>query len=237
MTVRSILALLAAVALLVAACTDDDPKQGAPGPALPDGVELVSDSAAKTAEITSAHLAVKVDGTVPGVPIRSIDGDITTRDGETAAEGDALLLMGGATIQAAFTYFGGDLYADLGSGTKQKYPLVYDFTALLDPERGIAHLIESIAGAKTTGAEDIDGTATFRVEGTVTAEALRALVPGAKTGDIPIVLWVSEEDSTPVRAVATFAAPDSSTTTDAEPGTVTVTLSKVNEPVTVEPPA
>lgn len=237
MTVRMIVALCAALSLLVAGCSDDDGQDAAPTPELPDGVQLVSDSAAKTAEITSAHLAVQVDGTVPGIPIRTIDGDIAVQDKQTVAEGTALLLMGGATLEAAFTYFGGDLYADLGSGTKQKYPLVYDFTALLDPERGIAHLIDSITGAKTTGTETIDGTETYRVEGTVPAEALKALVPGASTGDIPIALWVSEADSTPVRAVATFATPDGATTTDAEPGKVTVTLSKVNEPVTVEPPA
>lgn len=225
--------MLAAVALLATGCTSDEEKPTGP---LPDAAELISDAAEHAKKITSTHFVVKVSGKVPGMAVKSIDGDLTTKNDKVAAKGSAMLAAFGSNAEAKFVLVDGTLYLDIGSGKYQKIPeaqakMVYDFSAVLDPERGVAKLIGSLQDAKTVGVATVGGTPTYQVQGKVGKEVVAGLAPQAAT-DVKVALWVTQKDHQPVQAAATFPGKG-----DQPGGTMTVTLSKVNEPVTVEPPA
>ncbi len=230
---RFLVALLAAV-LLTAGCTSDEP-----GAELPEAASLLDAAAQTASEITSTHFVIGVDGSVPGLSVQRIDGDITAEGDTVAAKGTALLTAFGGEAEAKFVLVDGTLYLDTGGGTYQEIPeaqakLVYDFSAVLDPERGVAKLIRNLSDAQTVAAEDLDGTATYKITGTATKDDIAGLVPGASS-NVDVTLWVSQsDDHTPLQASAVF--PGSGSGEGAEGGTVTVTLSQVNEPVTVEPP-
>lgn len=227
---RFALVSLAALALVAAGCSEDEKPPPAP---LPDAAGLLSDAAESAAKITSTHFVVKAEGTVPGLSVKSIDGDLAQDGKKVSAQGTATLDLMGNTAEAKFVLVDGTLYLDTGGGQYQKIPeeqakTVYDFAAVLDPERGVAKLIESIEGGKTVAERDVGGAATFKVDGTAPKEAIVGLVPQA-TSDVKVSLWVTKDGHEPVQAAATFPGQPG--------GTLTVTLSKVNEPVTVKPPS
>lgn len=232
---RIALPMLAAVALLAAGCTGDDDKKS-DGP-LPEAAELLEDAAASAEKITSTHFVVKVTGTVPAMAVENIDGDLKQEGpAKVAAKGSAVMLAFGQKAKVQFVLLDGTLHLDLGGGNYQEMPestikQFYDISAVLDPERGVAKLIRGMKDAKTVAAEDVGGAQTYRVDGTVGKADLVGLVPGA-TADVKVQLWVTQEEHEPVQAAATFPG------AEGKPGgTLTVTLSKVNEPVTVEAPS
>lgn len=231
---RLALLVLAAVTLFTAGCTSDD--ENKPNGPLPNAAELLKDAAEQAAKIKSTHFVVKVDGTVPGMAVKSIDGDLSAEGKTVAAKGTALLTAFGSQAEAKFVLVDGTLFLDLGTGKYQQIPeaqakMVYDFSAVLDPERGVAKLITSIKDAKTVAAQEVAGAPAYKIDGTAPKEALTGLVPQAD-GDVKVSLWVTEKDHQPVQASATFPAKDGN-----KGGKLTVTMSKVNEPVTVEAPA
>lgn len=229
---RMLISSLAAVALLAGGCTGDEPEEKPTGP-LPAPQGLIDDAAEVAEEITSTHFVVAVDGTVPGMSVTSIDGDLSAEGESVAAKGTAKIPMSGSA-EVKFVLVDGTLHLDQGGGTYQQIPeatakMIYDFSAVLDPERGVAKLISSIEDAKTEAGENLAGTPVFKITGTVPMDAIVGLVPRAKS-DVPVTLWVTENGHEPVKAAAKFSEGDKT-------GTMSVTLSQVNEPVTVEPPA
>jgi len=227
------LLMLAAVALLAAGCTGEEDKPNGP---LPDAQGLLEDAAEAAAKITSTHFVVKVTGTVPGMAVKSIDGDLSTEGKSVAAKGTGLITAFGGQSEVKFVLVDGTLHLDLGGGQFTKLPesqakTIYDFSAVLDADRGVAKLISSIKDAKTVGKADVGGESTYKIDGTATKDVVAGLVPGAKD-DVKVSLWVTEQDHQPVQATAIFSGEGGK-----EVGTVTVTLSKINEPVTIEPPS
>ncbi|MPY77613.1 MAG: LppX_LprAFG lipoprotein [Actinophytocola sp.] len=229
---RCSLAVLAALIAVLPACSGEDTEQG---DSLPPARQLVENSANTAAGITSTHFAVDVNGTVPGFGVESIDGDLSMKGQDVAAKGTAVITAFGAAAEAEFVLTDGTLYLNTGGGNYQEIPesqakLVYDFSAVLDPERGVAKLIRNLSGPTTVAEEDVNGTATYKITGTATKDDIAGLVPSAKS-DVDVTLWVSKENGNqPVKAAAKFPGGGG------EGGTVTVTLSDVNEPVAVAPP-
>ncbi len=227
------LAVLAALIVVLPACTGDE--AASDSGSLPPARQLVENAANTAAGITSTHFVVDVAGKVPGLAVESIDGDLTTEGQGVAAKGTAVITAFGSPAEANFVLVDDVLYLDTGGGNYQQIPaeqasMVYDFSAVLDPERGIAKLIRNLENPATVAEEDINGTPTYKLTGTATKDAIAGIVPGARS-DVDVSLWVSKDGGNqPVRAAATFPGGGE------KGGTVTVTLSQVNEPVTVEPP-
>jgi lipoprotein LprG len=223
---RSLTALLAAAAMLIPACSSDDDE-------LPEAGELLASSSEAAAGIESTHFRLDTEGEVPGLPLESVDGELTKDGDSVAARGTVNASM----IEGEFVLHGDTLYLDGGTGGYQQIPAglaanVYDFSAVLDPDRGLAKLIGGVEEAETVGVEEVDGVEAYEIQGTVSQQALAGLVPRAG-GDVNLTLWVeAESEHMPVKARASFPGQDGE-----EAGVVTVTLSEVNEPVTVEPPS
>ncbi|RSM47032.1 LppX_LprAFG lipoprotein [Amycolatopsis balhimycina DSM 5908] len=222
---RTLLAAMALGAAIVTGCSSGGDAS------LPDAGALLKDSATAAGGITSTHFTLKVNGTVPGLSVHSLDGDLTKANGG-GAKGTGTLELMGQVVDAQFVLVNGSLYIKGPTGGFQRIPAVlsssiYDPSAILDPQRGIPKVLSSVQGPKTAGKEDVDGTPTYRVTGTVPKDALAALVPGVSS-DANATFWLRQDGGhLPVKASLGYQGGAS----------VDVTLSDVDKPVTVTAPA
>jgi lipoprotein LprG len=228
---RILLVTLALTAAVTTACSSDEP---AAGGSQPDGAALLKDAAAATADITSAHFTLKVNGKVPGLSVREADGDLTREGGPAgAAKGTVSMQLMGSLFEGDFVLVDDALYIKGPTGDFQKLNAslvrsLYDPAAILDPDRGIAKVLASVQNPKTEGTEDIDGTATDKVTGRVTKDVVSTLVPGIDS-DVDITFWLRKDgEHQPVKASVKVPG-------DGDP-TVDVTLTDVDEPVTITAP-
>ncbi|SMD16566.1 lipoprotein LprG [Kibdelosporangium aridum] len=219
------LLLLGVLGLVTAAgCTSTSNESG--GSTLPDGAGLLRDASEAVKPINSATFALKVNGEVPGIPVKEVSGDLT-KAGD--AKGNAKLDQFGQTFEVQYVLKDKILYIKGITGSWQQFgdaTQIYDPSAILDPNRGIAKLLTSIQSPVTEGQEDIAGVKTYRVAGKVAKDVVTGLVPGVQS-DVNVKVWVKQDGNhQPVRAVVELT-----------PGnTVEITLSEVDKPVTVEKP-
>jgi lipoprotein LprG len=222
---RGLVAVLALFAL--AGCTSSPDTSGP----LPDGAALLKQSSDASKAITSAHFQLVINGTIPGIPIQGAQGDLTKQG---TAQGSAKLQEFGQLLEVQFVLVDGDFYVKGVTGGFQKMngiTNIYDPSAILDPNRGIAKVLTSITQPKTEAREEINGTQTFRVAGKAPKDAVSAIVPVQQ--DVDVKVWVREDNKQPVRAWVQLPAD--------KPGagapTVEITLSDINKPVTITKPA
>ncbi|OLF08890.1 LppX_LprAFG lipoprotein [Actinophytocola xanthii] len=230
MTRRILSALLALAVAATTACTSDD----SGGDSLPDGAGLLKDAAATTAEITSAHFTLAVNGDVPGLDVDKAEGDLTREGGGSgAARGTVSMTLLGQLFEGEFVLVDDKVWIKGPTGDYQELPAsiianLYDPAAILDPERGVANVLSNVREPRTEGAEDIDGVSTYRVKGKATRDVIAPLVPGVDS-DVDITFWVSQDDGhQPVKASVAVPAEGSPT--------VDVTLSEVGKQVDITPP-
>lgn len=229
--VQSLLAILFAATALVAGCSSSSSeKSSAP---LPDAGQLLQESAASTKAQQSVHLLLTVQGTIEGLPVEKLDGDLTNAP-EVAAEGTAdLIFMGQKLADAKFVVSAGDLYAALTPGD----PLsnygpaekIYDISAILNPDTGLANVLANFSDAKADGRESINGTEGVRVTGNVSADAVNKIAPQLKaTGPVPGTAWITEDGNHTLLQAKLEPTPGNS---------VTMTLTDWGKQVTVAKPA
>lgn len=230
---RPVLALLA-VLVALASCTDDKPTTGGDQPAgeLPAGDVLLKESAAAMSEVKTAKFLITAEGAVAGISLRRAEGTLTK---EGSAKGTAQIDQAGALVELSFVIVGDKIYLKGPTGGYQTLPLtvaasVYDPSAILDPERGIAKVLGSATGAKTEASESVDGKAAWRVAATTNAADLASVIPGV-TGGVPGTLWVGSTDKRLLKA--TFTLPALGT---AKGGSATVTFTEYDAPATISAP-
>ncbi|MEE6177473.1 LppX_LprAFG lipoprotein [Mycobacterium sp. 050134] len=233
-TRRRLSAVLASVSLAVApiaACSFSSSPSGGP---LPDGKTLVQQSATTTKNLKSAHLVLTVTGKIAGLPVRNLTGDLTTSP-ETAAKGNAQITYLGSDISADFVVVGGDLYTnalspgdptmtDVGPASQ-----VYDPSALLSPDTGVANVLANFSDAKSEGRDQVSGQTTVRVSGNVSADAVNKIAsPFKATKPVPATAWIVESGDHQLAQISLQQSPGNS---------VQMTLSNWGQPVQVSKPA
>jgi lipoprotein LprG len=227
---RALLALIALPALLTLGLTGCTKHENTAS--LPDGATLVSESATAMKAVNTAHIVIDVDGAIGTLPLKRAEGDLK-RNGD--AKGSLQLLQLGALIPADFVVLGSDVYLKLSTGGWQKYgsgttAFIYDPSAILDPDRGVAKLLATASNAKTEGSESVDGKDAWRVAVDLDNTAASALVPGVPPGAKGKV-WLDKQSKHLLKAVVTTAA------SGATPAaTMTVTLTNIDAPVTITAP-
>ena len=227
---RALLALLALPALLtigLAACSKKEDTSN-----LPDGAQLVSESATAMKSVESSHMTIDVDGNIGSLPIKKAEGDLK-RGGD--AKGNIQLVQFGQLIQLDFVVLGDDVYLKFATGGWQKssggtssFP--YDPSLILNPDRGVAKLLATATNAKTEGSETIDGHDAYRVAVNFDNTAASDLVPGVPPG-VAGKVWIDKQNKHLLKAVVT--SPASGATPSA---TMTVGLSAIDVPVTINAP-
>jgi lipoprotein LprG len=228
--------MIALVAVLVAltSCKPGGSKSpaAAPSASLPPGDTLVKDSAAAMRDIKTAKFEITADGQVAGLNLHRAEGTLTK---EGNAKGTAQIDQNGVNVELAFVIVGDKIYLKGPTGGYQQLPLalaatIYDPSAILDPDRGIAKVLSTATDAKTEATENIDGKAAFRVAANLPSADLSTIVPGV-TGSVPGKLWISTDNKRLVKA--TFTLPASG---DAKGGTATVVFKEFDQPVTISAP-
>jgi lipoprotein LprG len=228
--IRPVLALLA-VLVAVSSCTSSADKKDESTTSLPDAGALLADSATAMRAIKTAKFLITADGEISGLSLRRAEGTLTR---EGSAEGTAQIEQSGTNVDLTFVIVGDKIYIKGPTGGYQALPLslaasVYDPSAILDPDKGVAKLLSAAADPKTEAAESVGSTDAWRVAITVSGTDLAAVIPGA-SGDIPGKVWLGKEDKRLHKAVFTLPADGGST------GTVTVTFSEFDTPADIKAP-
>ncbi|HEU5469512.1 MAG TPA: LppX_LprAFG lipoprotein [Actinophytocola sp.] len=226
---RILLGWLATVAVVATGCSDDPP---AGGSSLPDAGGLLRDAAAASKDIESAHFTLTVNGAIDGLPVHSSEGDLT-KDG--AAKGTVDMDLLGQLFEGEFVLVDRSVYIKGPTGGYQKLPAalvtnLYDPSAILNPDKGIANVLANVQNPKTEAKESTEGASTYKVTGRASKDVVSGLVPGVNS-DVDITFWLREDNKQPVKA--SVAVPGS----DDKPASVDVTLSDVDKPVTITAPA
>ena len=229
--IRPVLALLTALVAVTSCTSTSDDKKDESTVSLPDAGTLLKDSATAMREIKTAKFLITADGAISGLSLRRAEGTLT-REGN--AEGTAQIEQSGTAVDLTFVIVGDKIYIKGPTGGYQTLPLslaatVYDPSAILDPDKGVAKLLSTATGAKTEAAEAVDGTDAWRVALTANGTDLATIIPGV-TGGTPGKVWLGKQDKRLHKAVFTLPAEGGAT------GTVTVTFQEFDAPADIKAP-
>ena len=223
----TVLAALSIATALIAGCSSGSKQSGAP---LPDATTLVKQSADVTKNLKSAHLVLSVIGKVPGLPIKTLTGDLTNSPA-TAASGNVQLTLGGSEVDANFVVVDGELYATLTPNKWSDFGKaadIYDVSAILNPDTGVANLLANFTDAKAEGRDTINGENTIRISGNVPADAVNKIASQLNaTKATPTTVWIEETGNHQLAQVKMDKSSGNS---------VQMTLSNWNQPVQVTKP-
>ena len=223
-----ILTALFAATVLIAGCSSSSDKSSE---SLPDAATLLKDSNTATRALKSVHLELTVEGEIPDFPIKTLTGDLTN-DPTVAAQGNAKLTFQGSDVDAKFVVIDANLYAALsGDSYLDIGPAadVYDISAILNPDKGLANVLANFSDPKSESTETINGVETVKVTGQVSADAVNTIAPPiAATGPIPGTAWIEKDGDH--KLVQAKLEPK-------EGSSVQMTLSDWDKPVTVTKPA
>jgi lipoprotein LprG len=190
-----ILAVIAALSIataLVGGCNSSSKQSTAP---LPDAAQLLAKSNLTTRNVKSVHLVLSVTGTIKGLPVKTLTGDLTTAP-DTAAKGEANLTVLGSAVDAQFVVNDGTLYAALTPGHWESFgpaSAIYDPSEILNPNTGLANILTNISNPKSESRETINGQSTVKITGTASADAVNGIAPQLKaTQPLPATMWVQE---------------------------------------------
>jgi lipoprotein LprG len=225
LTRRRLLAVVLAVLALAIPLGCSSKESSAP---LPDAATLLKGSSDTTKSLKSAHLDIRVNGSIPNLPIHSLTGDLTSTP-DVAAKGNANITVLGQTVDADFVVADKTLYAALTPNKWTDFgPAadIYDVSVVLDPNRGLANVLANFSNPKSDGRETVNGVQTVRVKGTISAEAISVIVPEVMN-PVPGTAWIREDGTHElVKASAEISSGN----------TIELTLSDWNKPVTVTKP-
>ncbi|MCW2904316.1 MAG: hypothetical protein JWO67_6581 [Streptosporangiaceae bacterium] len=216
--------------LPVAACSGGSGGSG-PKESLPQGRDVLTQSAAAMREVKSLGFTLDTEGK-PAVPFKR--GDIKLlRSGD--AQGTLQIQQGGQAVEMSFVLVGPTVYTKGVTGGYQRLPRamvaqLYDPAAPLDPERGVAKLLTSATGPRTEAREKVGGTDAYRVKATLPKDAVAALVPGVGQ-DLTGQVWVATTDHRPVKIKMQIPA-----AAGGPAGAVIVSLTEFNADYKITPP-
>ncbi|MCW2686291.1 MAG: lprG [Mycobacterium sp.] len=189
----AVLAALSTAAVVVAGCSSSS---GGSSQSLPDAATLLTESSQTTKSLQSVHLNLTVDGKIEGLPVKTLDADLTNAP-ETAAQGKAKITMGGSDIDVDLVVYNKILYGALTPNNWIDFgPAadIYDPSLILNPDTGLANLLANFTDAKSEATETVNGVQTVRVTGKVSADAVNKLAPQiAAKGPVPGTAWIRQD--------------------------------------------
>jgi lipoprotein LprG len=224
-----VFAVLAALTIAVALFAGCSSKKQSSAP-LPDAATLLKQSSQSTKNVKSVHLVLSVNGTIKGLPIKTLTGDLATAP-STAAKGDAKIVLAGSDIDAQFVVYDSILYATLTPGKWSDFgpaAAIYDPSSILNPDTGLANVLATIKNAKSDSRQSIGGQNTIKITGTASADAVNGLAPQLKaTQPLPTTVWIQESGDHQLVQVQLEQSPGNS---------IQMALSNWNAPVQVTKP-
>jgi lipoprotein LprG len=228
-----LLAIFAALFTTVALFAGCSSKPEDSGKALPDAATLLKESSETTKSQASMHLKLSVQGEIKEMPIETLEGDLTNVPA-VAAQGKAnLIFLGQKLADVGFVVADGNLFAALTSGGAYQdfgpAADIYDVSAILNPDTGLANVLANFTEPKADGRETVNGVETVRVTGNVTADAVNKIAPEiGVTGPVPATAWIQEDGNHELAQARLDISPGNS---------ITMTTTEWGKQVTVTKPA
>ncbi|TYB43573.1 LppX_LprAFG lipoprotein [Actinomadura chibensis] len=202
---RRILALVPVLLALVfaGACKGDGSGEPAKKADF-DAAETLRQAARAMAGLKSVAFTLESEGKTP-VIVKGGDMRLV-RAGD--AEGTLTVEQQGQNVEMKVVAVGDSIYLDAGTGGWRKVPkalaaTMYDPSAVLDPERGIAKLLSSATAPQAQAVEKVDGKETNRVGATLPKEQVAGLIPGIDA-DLAGQVWVNRADHRLVKVRGRF---------------------------------
>jgi lipoprotein LprG len=222
---------IAAVAVTLSACSKKKDSTTNTGP-LPAAADVMSQASTAMSTVDSVHFGLAVNGSLPNLPISKANGDLL-KSGD--AKGTATAQLLGSNVETKFIIIGQDAYISVVGGY-QKQPLaaltsIFDPSAILDPNRGIAKLLSTAKDPKVLAQETVNGKSAYKVSFTPDPTAVGALVPGAPA-DTACVVWIDASTHQVVRGQFTVPAAANA----GKEASVTIDFSNYNAPVSISAP-
>jgi lipoprotein LprG len=226
----SIRAVVAATTLVLTAATACSGSSSSAK--LPAGADLMKQSSTAMGGVKSVAFTIRTDGK-SSLQVKSADGKLL-KSGD--ATGTLQIVQSGATAEMSFTVLGDSVYLKGVTGGYRKYPkalatALYDPSAILDPQRGIAPLLAKASGPKAEATEKVGGQEAYRVKATLPKDSAAALVPGV-TDDLSGQVWLGVTDHRLLKVKA-----DLPPAADGGKGSVTVTFTDFNSDFKITAPA
>jgi lipoprotein LprG len=190
----SLFTALMTALVLTSGCSSDKKNDGP----LPDAATLIKQSQETTKNQHNVHLVLTVTGKIAKLPISLVTGDLTNSP-VVAASGKANLEALGSKLEdVSFVVIDDHLYADaLSPGTFNDFGLavdVFDFSAILSPDKGLANLLANFSDPKAEAREPIGGVDAIKIKGMVSKDAVNAIASQIEaTGPVPATAWIRED--------------------------------------------
>lgn len=224
----SLFTALMTALVLTSGCSSDK-KADTP---LPDAATLLKEANATTKGEQSVHLVITITGKIEKLPIASLTGDLTNTPAVGAAGKADIIFLGQKLEGVEFVVTDGTLYGAITPGSWTDFgPAadIYDVSAILNPDKGLANVVANFSDPKSVGRETINGVATVKVTGTVSAEAVNGIAPQIEaTGPVPGTAWIAEDGNHELIQAQLEASPGN---------VVQMSMSDWGKPVTVTKPA
>lgn len=196
--------------------------------AAPSAAELLTSATTAMKTVSTAHFSLSVTGTLPDLIVQNGEGDLTSTG---SAQGTAAIRQFGQLVEVEFVVVDKALYLKAGTGGFTEVPAalagqIYDPTAILDPERGVAAVLASATGLSAVTSAD----GSYTVSGTVPEKVAASLTPGI-TSDVAGTFVIDAATS------RTSSVAFATTGSDGLPATVTLELADFDKELAITVPA
>lgn len=135
----------------------------------------------------------KIAQAQPGIFITGVDGDVLKPDklvGSVNATYSGIAVKINVIVDGAAQF-----WTDPASGRWGPMPSDLNMAEFFDPSKGLADILGGVNGLTGDGTESVDGTDTYRLKGSVPADALKSLsAEVTATGELTTTLWVGASD-------------------------------------------
>lgn len=216
---RYLIPLLAVPALLLAACG---------GSSAPNAQDLIKNAQQAIQKVTAYHFNLQTQniGLTGKLPISSADGDIKVPDRLKATAS-----LQGNSVQ--IIAIGNRQYINLFGGWQSTTGLL-DPRALSDPQTGVAAILGHIQNPSQPSDSSVNGTSCWLIKGKLDANYLAGITGGgAPPGTLDDVsACIGKSDNLPYQIIIKGPAAPGDTAQTSR----TITLSKFNESININPP-
>ncbi|POM24233.1 Lipoprotein LprG precursor [Actinomadura rubteroloni] len=158
----------------------------------PDGSGTLRQAAQTMSGLSSIGFKLTTDGE-PQVIVRGGEMKLL-KSGD--ADGTLQIAQSSQVVEMRIVSVGQSFYLKAVTGGWRTVPktmaaTLYDPSAVLDPNRGLAKLLTSVAGPKVEGTEKVNGEQAHRVRGTLPKGVLAGLIPGIDK-DVTGKVWIGD---------------------------------------------
>jgi hypothetical protein len=227
---RPLLAVLLASALL-AACGggNSGPKAGDP----PAG-QVISKATAALKDVKSFHFRLDHENGATQIPLNlqlvSAEGDAVVPDRLSA---DVEAKAGNAAVSVKVVGIGNDTWITNPFSRQWQHLGNVSVREIADPPTLVSAVVGALTNTALAGHGTIDGADAYRITGQVDSAALESAFSNAESGlNLKVEVWVGVSDSLPRKVRLTGGI----TRDEASNIVRVVTLSKFNQPTTIQRP-